>query len=245
MSLRYLLGTAKRRLLKRAVAEVYEPAVVAALERLVRPGFVCADVGANVGLLTLCLARCVGDTGSVVAFEAIPDTAALLRATLREHPALAARVTVVDAAVTDGNEPSVELYPARNGSNGEWTISLDFASREDRVAVERPPIRVAAVSLDNSFPPGSRLDLVKMDIEGAEVQAVAGMRRLLAETRPLLVLEFHREVGWPAIPALLEAGYSLENLDGTPLPHPAGPDDVPYQLVARPRIAASSRMRDS
>lgn len=238
MSLRYLLGTAKRRLLGTSVQEEYEPAVVAALQRLVRPGFVCADVGANVGVLTICLARCVGENGRVVSFEAVSETAARLRRNVARSGELAPRVTVEEVAVTDGSEPSIELFPGRGGAPAEWTISHEFASREDRVAVERLPIRVAAISLDSYFAPGARLDLVKMDIEGAEPQAVAGMRRLLRDERPLLVLEFHREVGWPAIPALLEAGYLLESLEGASLPAPAGPDDVPYQLVARPAAAA-------
>jgi hypothetical protein len=44
-------------------------------------------------------------------------------------------------------------------------------------------------------------------------------------------------VGWPAIDALLASGYDLETLDRTPFGSPRGPDDVPYQLVARRRDA--------
>ena len=246
MSLRYLLGTARRDFrgtLRRLVkADAYEPELVAALERLVQPGFVCADVGANVGLLTVRLARLVGEGGRVVAFEAIPENAALLRERAHEF---GSRVVVEEVAVTDGSAASIALFPGRDGSHAEWTISHEFAAREDLETVARPPTRVPATSLDAYFPPGSRLDLVKMDIEGAEAQAIPGMQRLLAEAQPLLVLEFHREVGWPAIPALLEAGYSLEALDGTPLPVPAGPDEVPYQLVARPSSSASSAIRDA
>jgi len=60
------------------------------------------------------------------------------------------------------------------------------------------------------------------------------MRRLLREARPAILLEFHREAGWPGVAALLEAGYRLESLRGGTLPAPAGPDEVPYQLVAQP-----------
>jgi FkbM family methyltransferase len=217
----------------------YEPALVTALQRLVGQGFVCADVGANVGVLTLYLAQSVGESGKVIAFEPVRENAALLRRNVRRNR-LESRVTIEQVAVTDGVPPMIQLFPARWGTHAEWTISHEFASREDGIPVERRPIRVAAVSLDSYFPPGSRLDLVKMDIEGAEPQAIAGMRRILADAQPLLVLEFHREVGWPAIPALLQAGYTLEALDGTPLPIPEGPDDVPYQLVARPNVSYSS-----
>ena len=49
------------------------------------------------------------------------------------------------------------------------------------------------------------------------------------------MLEFHREVGWPGIAALLAAGYVLTELDGTPMAHPDNANDVPYQLIAWPQ----------
>jgi FkbM family methyltransferase len=211
----------------------YEPAVLDAMRRLVGRGSVCVDVGANVGILTLWLAAFVGESGFVTAFEPLPENVDLLHRNLRHNSRLSERVAVERVAVTDGARPSVELFPARGGGHGEWTISSEFAAREDVRPVARRPLRVPATSLDAYFPAGSRLDFVKLDIEGAEVPAIAGMARLLRETRPVILLEFHREVGWPAIPALMDAGYILETLEGAALPTPAGPDDVPYQLVAR------------
>jgi hypothetical protein len=73
-----------------------------------------------------------------------------------------------------------------------------------------------------------------MDIEGAEAVVIPAISGFLERRRPALVLEFHREVGWPAIPALLASGYEFEELDGAKLSRPRSPDDVPYQLVARP-----------
>lgn len=56
--------------------------------------------------------------------------------------------------------------------------------------------QVKATSLDKYFPAGSRLDLVKIDIEGAADSAFTGMRRLMKEARPVLVIEFHGEKEW-------------------------------------------------
>jgi FkbM family methyltransferase len=211
----------------------YEPALVASLERLVRPGFVCADLGANVGILSLVLAQLVGEAGTVFAFEAAADNVEQLRTNMQLNPSLASRITVVEGAVTDGSVPTVELYRARSGSDAEWTISEAFAARADAHPTARRPVKVRALALDAFFEPGQRLDLIKMDIEGAEAQAVKGMRRLLREAHPVVVLEFHREEGWPAIPLLLESGYRLERLDGTPLPDPKDAAEVPYQLIAK------------
>ena len=69
------------------------------------------------------------------------------------------------------------------------------------------------------------------------------MRGLLAQARPIIVLEFHREVGWPAIPILLDSGYELQDLGGRALAIPQSADEVPYQLIAWPigrRHAATS-----
>jgi len=262
MSVRYRLGTARRIFRRRfrrrpwvasgalsglrfrlppgfeyfVVYHEYEPQLVQALARLVRPGFVCVDAGANVGVLTLHLARLVGPEGRVVAFEAAPENAEQLRANVALNPELLSRVVVEQAAVTDGTARSIDLFPGRGGGHSGWTVSEHFAARSDVVATERIPTRVRAISLDHYFPPSARLDLVKMDIEGGEAEALPGMSRLMREARPIVVLEFHREAGWAGVQALLEANYQLEDLDGRPLAVPRGTDDVPYQLVARPGV---------
>lgn len=213
----------------------YEPDVTGALERLVRPGNVCLDLGAHVGYFTLLLARLSGPNGQVVAFEASGENARIVRRNIRLN-GLQSRVSVEEAIVTDRSADQVELFAGRSRGSMEWTADPDFAVREDPDA-GRPEaaMRVRGVALDDHFPPGSRLDVVKMDIEGAEAQAVPGMARLLREARPRIVLEFHRDVAWPAIPALREAGYAFTSLEGHPLPEFGGADDVPYQLVAVPR----------
>lgn len=212
----------------------YEPDVVTALARLVEPGFVCADVGAHVGCLTLLLARLVGPDGRVIAFEASAENVR----TLRENVALNGlddAVAIEHAAVLDESLDEVDLYAGRTGSSSEWTVSQAFASREDPRPTAHRRTTVRGVTLDDYFAGGGRLDLVKMDIEGAEARALPGMRRLLTDERPIVVLEFHREVGWPGVEALRDAGYRFEETDGKRLPTPSRPEDVPYHLVARPQ----------
>jgi hypothetical protein len=60
------------------------------------------------------------------------------------------------------------------------------------------------------------------------------MRGVPAEQRPAIVLEYHGELGWPAIGTLRDAGYAFELSDGTPLATPESSGDVPYHVVARP-----------
>ena len=209
----------------------YEPTVVAALRRLVVPGSVCADVGAHLGYMSLLLARLTGPDGRVVAFEASPRNARTVARNIRLN-GLGDLVRLVQKAVADGSAASVDIFP-RRGSSAEWTVYADYAQREEREPGVLHGITVPATSLDAEFADG-HLDLVKIDVEGAEGLVVAGMTRLLGGARPVIVLEFHRPLGWDAVEQLHEAGYQFETLEGTPLPRFATPADVPYQLIARP-----------
>lgn len=209
----------------------YEPDMTAALERAVFSGATCADVGAHLGYFTLLMAGRTGPSGRVTSFEASPPNAAALAATVRLNE-LEDRVTVVAAAAGAEHGGRIALLCGRRGGDMEWSTSTAFVERE-RVDARRGDVRVAAVSLDGHFG-DAPLDVVKIDVEGAEGEVLRGARRLLRAQRPVVVLEFHRPVGWPAIGELLEAGYRLETPDGRPLSPLSGPDEVPYHLVARP-----------
>jgi FkbM family methyltransferase len=214
-----------RRRLRRSSTkpEPYEPELTAAIERIVRPGWTCADVGAHVGNVTETLARTVGSHGRVVAFEAHPANAAQLRDRFRRSRT----VEVVNAAVSDGAAEQIALYAGRHDNSTEWNVlGHDVEGTPTRFELEVP-----AVSLDVWFVPGTSLQFVKIDVEGAEGFVLAGMRRLLREERPVLVVEFHDDQGWAGRGELLEAGYALSRTDGS-LIDPAGARV--YHVIALP-----------
>jgi FkbM family methyltransferase len=139
-------------------------------------------------------------------------------------------VTVENLAVTDGAEPSVWLHPGRGRADGEWNV-VGYGVDGFQTA---PELEVAATSLDAYVASGERLDFVKIDVEGAEGQVLAGMRRLLREARPIVLIEFHDDEGWGGRHHLLEAGYRLETLDG----HAVAPDAPRiYHCLAFPPAA--------
>jgi FkbM family methyltransferase len=214
-------------------ADDYEQGVASALQRLVRPGDTCADIGSHLGYFALLMAHLSGPEGHVLAFEADEDNARFIRETAAANESRAS-IGVRQAAVTDGRSSQVAIYAGRAGGGMEWTVSREFAEREDVAPTAHATRGVPAVSLDEAFPAGARLDVAKMDIEGGEAMALEGATRLLQEQRPAIVIEFHREVGWPAVEILLAAEYVLEGLDGTRLDAPPDAQAVPYQFVARP-----------
>ena len=197
----------------RYAAENYEPAVFDYLKRHVQPGMVVFDVGAHVGLFTVLLARWVGPTGRVFAFEPAP----LTRAALTDHLALndlAGRVTVCPLAVSD-QEGSAFLYMVSNSP--ENTLS---AAHSRLPQARGAPVSVTTI---DAFCASSCLvpDLIKIDIEGFEIHALRGARQTLARQRPIVLVEMH-PMNWPEIGVaprhseqlLGELNYRLRPLDG-------------------------------
>jgi FkbM family methyltransferase len=204
----------------------YEPELQAAITRLVRPGWTCADVGAHEGIFTRLLAELVGESGHVFAFEAHPDNALRLRKRL--GGGLRDRVTVENLAVTDGAAQRVTLHPGRARASQEWNVlGVDLDGRPTPAELE-----VSAISLDSYFTDGP-LDFVKLDVEGAEADVLRGMQRLLRDRKPTMAVEFHTVEGWVARRGLLAAGYRLETPGGVPVD--TGPDaQRVYQCLALP-----------
>lgn len=183
----------------------YEPELQDAITRWVQPGTVIYDVGANIGYVSLLLARRTGMGERVFAFEALPGNLERLRANV-DLSGMAARVHVVAAAVVDGQHP-VRFWVGPSGGMGKADGS---AGRQDVTYSEA--IEVTGLSLDHFVyqlgnPPPQ---VVKMDIEGGEVLALPGMQRLLAEAHPLLLMELHGpEAAKTTWEMLTQAGYRI------------------------------------
>jgi FkbM family methyltransferase len=160
----------------------------AALKQHARPGGTVLDVGANVGCYTLLFAGWVGEAGHVYAFE--PATAS--RAGLERHLAingLSARVTVRPEAITDraGPAPFVDA-----GTHGDNRLVPDPTGETRSV----PALSIDAFCESAAISP----DLIKIDIEGAELAALRGARRTIAGRGAALALfvELHPGI-WPSL----------------------------------------------
>jgi FkbM family methyltransferase len=157
----------------------YEPRLTAIFDRYLRPGMSVVDIGANIGYLTMSLASLVGPSGLVVAIEPNPENTKLLEASHRVNGY--GQVLVVQAAA--GRQTGLlGLYVSySNGMTGELPEDLDgiFASRP-----------VPCFALDEILPRDRRFDLIKIDTEGAEFNAMIGLSQTIARDRPVIVSEF-------------------------------------------------------
>jgi FkbM family methyltransferase len=183
----------------------YEPEMQSALRELIKPGMTVYDVGANVGYVTLMIAKLTGAGGKVYAFEALPDNVERLRHNVELND-YTDRVTIFPGAV-GVSAGEVKFLVHASGGMGKAAGS---AGRTDEYYQRE--ITVACISLDEFvFAQGNPSPgAVKMDIEGGEVMALPGMTRVLAEARPLMLMELHGpESARAAWDALTTAGYRL------------------------------------
>jgi hypothetical protein len=81
----------------------------------------------------------------------------------------------------------------------------------------KPEFSVRATSLDKYFQPGTKIDLIKVDVEGAGKQVLEGMERILQESQPLIVFEVHNQAEWEGLRHLNGVGYTLCGVQGETL----------------------------
>ena len=190
---------------------IHEKASQAIMERYLTGGAVYYDLGANVGSFVLIGARLVGPGGRVVAFEPVPANAAVLHRNTRLNGFN--NVTVVETAVS--------------GSSGTRRMSL--GSNQSHSISADGDIDVPAVSIDDYIHGGGPPpDLVKIDVEGEEVEVVRGMRRTIERHQPAILCESHTTgpLRDDPVAAQLQAfGYRVTWLEGGedpgrgPFPH--------------------------
>jgi FkbM family methyltransferase len=153
------------------------------LRRLVRPGQVVIDIGANVGVYALSLARCVGPSGQVWAFEPASEPADFLARSIELNATPWVRLQ--RQALSDHSGSGWLHQP------GQSELNALAASGETSVSGGAAGERVALTSLDSCLDQHgwSRVDLLKIDAEGEEERILNGGERFFRELAPLVLFE--------------------------------------------------------
>lgn len=174
---------------------LYELDTARTLRQILRPGDHVVDGGANIGYFSLLAARCVGPSGRVDAFEPQPETRQRLSENLQRNN-LADIVRIHPHALSDhAGTATIHRFGQDAGNHG--TASLFAPAGADTTDTE-----IETVRMDKALA-GSTPRLIKLDLEGAEAQAIDGMTALLQGDRPPdLIIEHNpakaREMNLPA-----------------------------------------------
>jgi FkbM family methyltransferase len=184
------------------LGNIYERQTKAALRKLVSPGSLVLDIGANIGAHTLHLAQLVGPVGRVMAFEPTDFAFRKLSRNLELNPALAARVNAYHCFLTasDGARVPEAIYSS-------WPLAKQPGLHAKHLGREMQTEQAQSRSLDSMLNEhGDRkVQLVKLDVDGFECDVLAGATAMLREVRPVFVMELAPYV-------LEERGASLDQL---------------------------------
>jgi FkbM family methyltransferase len=169
---------------------VYEDFAGRVLNECASRASLIVDAGANVGWYALRLATGMADGGRVVAFEPVQHTSAALRANIALN-GLGERIAVVQSGLSDKAGEAEIFLPADTGHVG---ASLENLHPDEESLKET--IKLTTLDEAMSTPRFDRLDLIKCDVEGAELMVLRGGETVIGRDRPVLFLEILRK--WSA-----------------------------------------------
>ena len=187
----------------------YEPHLVPFVIDFLKPGMTFVDVGANVGFYSIIAAKAVGPEGRVLSFEPNSENCRLVMLSARRNRV--ENISLFPFAL--GNRPGHALFHTHLGSNG-GLVWDEADALLDPTAVVVPIAR-----LDDLV--SGAVDLIKIDVEGAEALVVEGATELIRTHRPTVVSEFSLEMlrrvssveGLDYLRFWADEGYSLNRLD--------------------------------
>ena len=216
---------------------LYERGLPQIAEGILGPGSVALDIGANLGVHSLTLAKLVGANGRVIAFEPTKFAYQKLCDNISLNPALAGRITACQVFLTSGNQgaPPADVYSS-------WPL-YDRADVHSVLQGRLMPTEGAhGVPLDAflSDPqrvgrPLTRIDFIKLDVDGHELEVLTGAKDSILRYRPTMLIEFAPYMQ-DEVEGRLESLLKTIDSFGYRLNDPRGPREVELSVEALERV---------
>ncbi|HEX7862547.1 MAG TPA: FkbM family methyltransferase [Verrucomicrobiae bacterium] len=158
---------------------VFDLATLEAISRLVDPGDVAADIGANIGQMTTLMSRSVGKRGKVISFDPHPAVFSVLSENVSRLKASAENGEVVLHNVALSDRAGEAMLDLGEG----WATNNGLARLADSGTANARTLPVRIMTLDEAVGPQTKVGFCKMDVEGHELKVLAGAATLLKERR--------------------------------------------------------------
>jgi len=159
----------------------YEPTETDLIKSILKPGMTFVDIGANIGYYSILASKCVGENGKVFCFEPAPSNFSFLQKNIEANSAK--NIVAIQKAVSD-QKGTLHLFMDEHLSGGHQIFNSGIKSKS---------VEVETISVDEFFQnENSKIDLLKIDIEGAEMFALQGMKQTLAANPQMnFITEFY------------------------------------------------------
>ncbi len=217
------------------VTGFFQKRVVRACAKLLPPGGVAIDIGANMGAQTLHMADAVGAKGMVIAVEPTSYPLQRLRQNVQANPELAPRIRTLQTFLTARPDDAIPGF-----LQSSWKLTGDRSGAHPvHLGVPQMTSGASSSTLDSLVECEGlgRIDLIKLDVDGAEDDVLAGGERTLERFKPGIVMEVapytlvERGLAPDApLRRLQRLGYVFEDLAGKPI----GADDL-ARLATQPK----------
>ena len=184
-----------------------DPSLLGLVDEFVKPGAVVWDIGANVGLFAFAAAHRAGREGRVIAVDPDAYNVGLLRRSAAGQPATSAEVTVVPCAISDRTGVVSFQIAARNRSTNAM---VGYGTTQMGGVREVQTVPTLTLDLLADFFPSP--DVIKIDVEAAEIAALSGASRVLAK-RPIILCEVAGETAEGVAEILRPLGYHFYDGD--------------------------------
>lgn len=157
----------------------YEKGTLDVMIHLLREGDTFVDIGANIGLMSILAARAVKAKGKVISFEPNPVTRAILEENIRINDVT--NIEVSSFAIGSATEKAL-IYDRWDANRGSASLI--------KPDMETDSYEIQVTPLSQYLPAGTRIDLIKIDVEGYELEALKGSKEILASPNaPMLIVE--------------------------------------------------------
>ncbi len=164
-----------------------EPGLFAVMQSTIREGMIVVDIGANVGTYTLLALRQIGARGMVISYEPTPRAFEILKNNVQVNAYLeSGRIDLRQKAVSDRNQVKTSFFVPKNCmGHSSFYPGGELALKEVDV------IEVETVSLDEDLGRDRKVDVIKIDAEGAEPEILRGMRHIIDSNHEIAIfIEF-------------------------------------------------------
>ena len=196
----------------------YNRRMVVLFDSMLKPGMTVIDVGANIGEISMTTAKRVGRTGRVIAFEPIDAIADQLQMNATRNQL--DQITVVRTGLSDTPIDSAPVYAScGQGIPDDEHHGLGSLFGGKKGAPELQHISVTTLDIWLAAHPVDRIDLIKIDIEGAELPCLRGAEDALRRFRPVLIVEVQDTTSTTAgyrasdiLAFLSKLGYTFETI---------------------------------
>ena len=177
-----------------AIYQEWEPNETKILQNIIKENMNVVDIGAHIGYYTILFSKWVGKKGKVFSFEPETDNFQLLKKNINANKAN--NVIALQKAISNQNEPK-NLFLAEENKGDHQIIDL---------GENRTQTKIECVKLDLTIVSEYKIDVIKMDIQGAEMLAIEGMDKILDNNSKMtILLEF-----WPY--GIKKSGFEPKNL---------------------------------